>query len=53
LANEIEYESYEDKEEKFWLPLRRYDAESDKYGASGQIQCSLRVYPKKLAEKGP
>lgn len=25
LANEIEFESYEEKEEKFWLPLRRYD----------------------------
>lgn len=53
LANEIEFESYEDNEEKFWLPLRRYDSETDKYGASGQVLCSLRVYPKVLADKGP
>jgi len=35
LANELEFESNEEKEEKFWLPLRRYDSESDKYGATG------------------
>jgi hypothetical protein len=35
LANEIEFESSEKTEEKFWLPLRRYNAEADRNVEAG------------------
>lgn len=37
LANEIEFESDEKDEEKFWLPLRRYNQEADQKVEAGQV----------------
>jgi hypothetical protein len=50
-VNDIEFNSSEKDEEKFWLPLRRFNSEADRNVEAGQVLCSLRIYPKVHAEK--
>jgi len=55
---DFEWDSKEEKEDKFWVSVRRdvaadgdKQAEPQKY--AGKIQCSLRIYPKDKSEKAP
>jgi hypothetical protein len=51
----LEWESSKGGEDKFWIPVRRMEENEKtkemevKFG--GKIQCSLRIYPKELADK--
>ena len=49
LANDIEFED----KEKFWVPVRRYVQEKDLYVGAGEVQCSIAITPRKMAEKYP
>ena len=42
-----------DNRTKFWFPIKRYDSDKDKWLDTGEIQCSLQLYPKELADKNP
>lgn len=37
--------------EKFWIPMRRYDEETGEEKFAGKVQCSLRIYTTQEAEK--
>lgn len=38
---------------RFWFPIKRYDSDKKKWLDTGEIQCSLQIIPKELADKNP
>jgi len=50
--NALKWDSSDDKEELFWVPLVGADPDDpDKIKNNGIVKCSLRIYPKALASK--
>ena len=50
-VEEIKFDSKDDKEEKFWIPMSRLNQETNELMNSGFVQCSLRIYSINDAEK--
>lgn len=50
-VDEIKFDSKDDKEEKFWIPMRRMNQETQELMNTGYVQCSFRIYSKDAAEK--
>lgn len=48
-AEDIDWEFNED--DKFWIPVKRYNEEKDVYAGAGSIQCSCSIMPLTVAEK--
>ena len=48
-ANDIKF----DGEDRFWIPVRRYNQKDDVYVNAGEIQISIACMPKSHAEKYP
>lgn len=48
----LKWDSKNPKEEHFWIPLTGADPENkDVIKSNGIVKCSLRIYPKAVAEK--
>mgnify|MGYP006999540819 CR=1 FL=1 len=48
-ANDIKF----DGEDRFWIPVRRYNQKDDVHVNAGEIQISVALMPKSHAEKYP
>ena len=51
--DQVVWESNDDKEECFWVPMVRPNPEDPAKQNGGYLMCSLRLYPKEKAEKAP
>ena len=47
IANDIDWED----DDKFWVPIKRYNEEGDCYVGSGYILCSCSIMPTEIANK--
>lgn len=47
IAEDIDWE----EDDKFWVPIKRYNEEADVYIGSGYILCSMSIMPTAIADK--
>lgn len=52
-ADEIKFETREKEEEKFWIPLRRFDSKEGKLIEAGEMQVTIHIVPVDHVEKFP
>ena len=50
-VDKIIWDTEDDKEEKFWVPISKFDTEKNKMIDTGEVLVSMRIYPKAAAEK--
>ena len=53
VADKIEFDSTDNSEEKFWVPLSRYDSTLKQTKEAGKVLISVYILPKELADKQP
>ena len=52
-SGDIKFETSEKQEEKFWIPLRRFNKKEDKIIDAGQMQVTIHLVPIDHSEKFP
>ena len=52
-ADEIKFETREKEEEKFWIPLRRFNSKEGKTIEAGEMQVTIHLVPLDHVEKFP